>query len=101
MQWTFYHGPLLFGAIFAFVLGAFGLRYREVRGGRPLLGFLLCAGLYCLVYAMQLTQMSLSASLFWSRVTFPTFGFAALFFLLFAIEYTNREDWITRFRILL
>lgn len=101
MQWTFYHIPLFAGAVFAFVLGAFVLRYRQARGGRPLLRLLIFAALFCLVYAVQLAHTSLSASLFWSRVTFPMFSLTALFFLLFAVEYTNREDWVTGFRVLL
>ncbi len=101
MQWTIYHIPLLLGVVFAVGLGAFVLRHRESRGGRPLLGLLLCAGLHCLLYAVQLANTSLSASLFWSRSTFPAFSFAALFFLLFALEYTNREDWLTGSRVLL
>lgn len=101
MQWTFYHIPLVLGVVLSFVLGAFVFRYRKSRGGRPLLGFLLFGGFYCLVYAVQLTHTSLSESLFWSRLTFPAFGFAALFFLLFAVEYTNKEGLLTGDRVLL
>jgi PAS domain S-box-containing protein len=97
-QWTPFFIPLLGGAGTLFSLAVLAFRNRETRGATPLGGYLVATGLYNVCYALQLWNTTPEGSLFWAQVQVPMWSSAAVFGLLFGIEYTNREQWLGRGR---
>lgn len=98
-QWTFFFIPLLGGAGILFSLAALAFKHGDTRGATPLGGYLVATGLYNVFYALQLWTTTSKGSLFWAQLQLPMWSSAAVFGLLFATEYTNRETWFRRSRV--
>ena len=86
---------LVVAALLSLALLVVTLSYRQERGAVPLMGIQLSAMVWCLAYAGRLTSESDAAKLFWNDVRFlgPTLVSVSALFL--ALEYTNRERWVT------
>jgi PAS domain S-box-containing protein len=97
-QWTLFFIPLLGGAGILFSLAALAFKNSDTRGATPLGGYLVATGLHNVFYALQLWTTTPEGSLFWSQMQLPMWSSAAVFGLLFGIEYTNRETWLRRSR---
>lgn len=80
-------------------LGHYVWRRRPSPGALALVGVLTSVAVWAFGYALELTQHSLGAILFWTRVEY--IGIAALspFWLIFAMEYTGHERWLRPRRI--
>ncbi len=55
----------------------------------------LCAAIYSLAYAMEISTESLATMLFWLRVEYIGIAFIPTFFILFALAYTGRGEKIS------
>jgi diguanylate cyclase (GGDEF)-like protein/PAS domain S-box-containing protein len=84
---------LITGAI-SVVLALYALQRRTAPGSQPFSVFMLAIAVYSLGYALELSSPDLGTALFWSKVqylgilTFPTT------YLIFAIQYVGRGEWL-------
>lgn len=93
-QWTVFFIPLLGGAGILFGLAGLAFTNRDKRGAKPLAGYLVATGVYNIFYALQLWTTTPGGSRFWAQMQLPMWSSAAVFGLLLAVEYTNREMWL-------
>jgi signal transduction histidine kinase len=89
--------PLLFvAAAFSLALAGYTWRNREAPGATPLTGMLLGMVAWAGFYGIGLLTQSLELRLLWLRLNWMGSGFVSAFWLLFAVEYTGRQAWLTR-----
>lgn len=90
----------LCGAMSAFIAW-YAWRYRATRGSQMFAVFMSSMTVYVLGYSLELASLDLPTMLFWSKIGYlGIYSFPNLF-LLFVLQYTGREKWITRRNILL
>lgn len=65
-----YLSPLLAGTLVGLLLIIRVLRYRETRGGGPLLLMVAAATLWCLAYALEIASPALESKLFWAKIQY-------------------------------
>lgn len=90
----------LFGVLTA-VIALYAWRHRATRGSQMISLFMCSMAVYVLGYSMELASLNLPTMLFWSKI-----GYLGLFLfptlsLMFALQYTGREKWLTHGNILL
>jgi signal transduction histidine kinase len=89
--------PLLFvAAAFSLALAGYTWRNREAPGATPLTGMLLGMVAWAGFYGIGLLTQSLDLRLLWLRLNWMGSGFVSAFWLFFAVEYTGRQEWLTR-----
>jgi len=89
--------PLLFvAAAFSAVLSVYTWRNRDAPGATPLTGMLLGMTAWAGFYAVGLLTQRLDLRLLWLRLNWMGSGFVPAFWLLFAIEYSGRQEWLDR-----
>jgi signal transduction histidine kinase len=89
--------PLLFvAAAVSLALAGYTWRNREAPGATPLTGMLLGMVAWAGFYGLGLLTHSLDLRLLWLRLNWMGSGFVSAFWLLFALEYTGRQEWLTR-----
>ncbi len=94
-------------AILVFLLGAisaaiavYAWRHRATRGSQLFSYFMVAVAVYVLGYGMELSSLDLPAMLFWSKIGYlGIFSFPTLF-LMFTLQYTSQDKWLTRRNIL-
>jgi hypothetical protein len=74
---------------------------RDAPGVGPLTVLMLGVALWSLAYAFSLTQVSLSAQLFWINMSYLGIGLVPASWLAFALEYIGQGVWLTRRRLAL
>jgi PAS domain S-box-containing protein len=94
-QFSFYLLPLVAAACISALLAGFVYRNRENRTAPQILGILVAAFVWSAADAMRLATVDPTTKLLWHNVRFvgSTLVVFAVFF--HAIEYTNRERWIS------
>jgi PAS domain S-box-containing protein len=93
-QWTPFLIPLLGSSVMLLGLALSSFKNSSSRGATPLGGYLLVSGLFNVLYALQLWMTDIDDSFFLERLRLPVGMWAAVFGLLVAFEYTNRERWL-------
>jgi signal transduction histidine kinase len=89
--------PLLFvAAAVSLALAGYTWRNREAPGATPLTGMLLGMVAWAGFYGLGLLTQSVELRLLWLRLNWIGSGFVPAFWLFFAIEYTGRQEWLTR-----
>jgi PAS domain S-box-containing protein len=79
-------------AIFAWV----AWRNRTTRGSALFSAFLASMTLYAFGYGMELSSPNLAGMLLWSKIGYLGIYLFPTLFLLFVLQYTGRDRWITR-----
>ncbi len=83
------------------LIALYAWQHRSTRGSRMFSIFISLITLYVLGYSMELASLDLPSMLFWSKIEYlGTCSFPNLF-LLFVLQYTNHEEWLTWKNILL
>ncbi len=91
---------LLFGLMSAF-FAVYAWRNRATRGSHMFAIFMTSMTVYVLGYSMELASLDISTMLFWSNIEYlGIFSFPTLF-LIFVLQYTGRDKWVTWKNILL
>jgi diguanylate cyclase (GGDEF)-like protein/PAS domain S-box-containing protein len=91
---------MLCGAL-TIAVAYYAWRRRTAIGARAFSMFMLSMSIYILGYSMELASRDLAAALFWNTVeyigilTFPTL------YLIFTVQYTGREKWLSRGLVIL
>ncbi|MCJ7624049.1 MAG: PAS domain S-box protein, partial [Anaerolineaceae bacterium] len=93
--------PIFFAALVCLGVAAFAWRRRPAPGATSLSLLMLGAALFAIPYALQYGSEELGMAMFWFNASFPGAVVLAPFWLLFALQYTGQEGWITRRNLLL
>ncbi|WP_251328658.1 histidine kinase N-terminal 7TM domain-containing protein [Haloplanus pelagicus] len=73
-----------------------GWKHRSEPGAKAFLALITALAGWALVYGVQLGFATLDAQLAWQRVALAIGGPVPTLWFLFAVQYTNRCDWLTR-----
>lgn len=90
----------LFGAMSA-IMAVYAWRRRVTRASHIFSIFMASMTIYVVGYSMELASLDLPTMLLWSKIEYlGIFSFPNLF-LMFVLQYTGRDKWLTRRNILL
>ncbi|AQL42147.1 hypothetical protein BV210_05220 [Halorientalis sp. IM1011] len=95
-QATPYTIPLALAAVIVGALLVLTLMKRQQKGAYLMLALFTPIVVWSVSYALQLASTTLDQALLWNSVRFIGPAFASLAFLLFAFQYTDREELLTR-----
>jgi len=73
-----------------------GWKHRSQPAAKAFLGLITAIGGWSLCYAIGLGFTTLDAQLLWQRSALAVGGLVPTLWLLFTLQYTNREAWLTR-----
>lgn len=90
-----YLGLLVLAAVASVLGAAFSYRRRETQGAIPLAGIMGFAAVWIVAYGLQLASVSLDAKLFWWQVKYIGIAAVPTMWLVFALEYTGHDRWLT------
>ncbi len=83
------------------IIAIYAWHNRATRGSKLLSAFMASMTVYVMGYSMELASLNLPSMLFWSKIGYlGIFSFPTLF-LIFVLQYTGRDKWLTRRNILL
>lgn len=97
LHWHFmaYILPLLVAIVVATAL-AFLAWQRNTTGARILAALMLVTGLWSLGYALELTAVELSTKVFWAKFQYLFIVTVPVLWLILALHFTRRVEWLTR-----
>jgi len=87
-------------AIISLMLSAYTWRNRQTPGAGPFSMMMLALLVWSVTYLVQILQQDLAAQAFWNKATYFGITTTPIMWFLFALEYTERRDWITRNRLI-
>ncbi len=95
-EYTPYAIPFLAAAVVAAGLVIYIWRRRNTRGATVLALLSLAALIWTLGYGLEIAGANLATKVFWAK--FQYFGIVSvpLLFLVFSLQYTNRDKWLSR-----
>ena len=89
-------GFLVLAAVASAAGATFSIRRRETQGAVPLAAVMGFAAWWIVAYGLQLASVSVDAKVFWWGAKYVGIVFVPAAFLVFALEYTGYERWVTR-----
>jgi PAS domain S-box-containing protein len=90
---------LIISAMISGFLAWYTWRHRQTVGAKTFSLLMLILFQWSTSYILQITSTNLVTKTFWSQITFLGIVTTPVVWLLFALEYTGRKNWITRQRI--
>ncbi len=96
LQYTPYTIPLVLTALVCAFLALFGMRKRTVPGAVPFTLLMLAVAEWSLGYNFELSNVDLPGKLFWTNFNFVGIVIVPVAWLIFSLQYTGREQWLTR-----
>jgi PAS domain S-box-containing protein len=90
---------LTIAAVISAAMAAYTWRHRQTAGAKPfsLLMFVLFE--WGFAYLLQVSSTNIVEQVFWSKIAFLGVVITPVIWLVFALEYTGRQFWLTRFRL--
>ncbi len=88
-------------AVISAIFARVAWRNRATRGSVLFSAFLASMTLYAFGYSMELSSLDLHGMLFWSKIGYLGIYLFPTLFLLFVLQYTGRDRWITRRNVIL
>ncbi len=103
MGWQFppYVILLILSTLISMVLAIYAWKRRQTPGSAPFALLMLAVGVWSFSYALGLMSTNLSAIYFWAKVEYLGIVSIPALWLIFAIQYTGREQWLTRRNLIL
>ncbi len=101
LRYTPYVGVLLVDCLIAIVMAYLVYRRRNMRGRTALVLIMLAALEVSLASALEISAVSLPAKVFWAKVGYLGNQSGPVLFLIFALEYTYQDEFLTGRNILL
>jgi diguanylate cyclase (GGDEF)-like protein/PAS domain S-box-containing protein len=103
IDWLFhlYVFVLFFSATVAGMISIFAWHRRETTGGRTLAYIMLAISIWALTAFIETISPGVSQKVFWSKVSYIGAYSAPPLFLIFTLQYSQRERWVTRRNIIL
>ena len=100
-QYTPYILPLCLSAFIAALLSGFTWKRRSTPGGRPFALLMLGVAVWALGNALETASADFALQLLWARLTYLGVVITPGAWLVFALQYTNRQTWLRGSRLLL
>ncbi len=100
-QWSPYIVPLLVAAAVLAVLAFYAWRRRPAPGATWFALLMLAAAEWSLAYALELGSSDLPAKVLWAKVEYVGIATTPAAWLIFALQYTGREKWVTPRNVIL
>ena len=95
-QYTPYFGVLMITAVISAIVAFIAWQRRTSPGGAPLALLMLAVTEWALVGAFEAAAVEQSAKIVWSKLDYVGSNGTAVFFLIFAVDFTRRHEWLTR-----
>lgn len=95
-QYTPYIFPVLIGALISTLLTAYAWQRRRASAARPFAFLMLAVTGWSLGYAVELGGQNLATLLFGNRLAYTGVTAVPFFWLWFALQYTERQQWLNR-----
>jgi len=95
-QWTPYTIPLVVAALTTTLSAWYIWRNRDTTSSRTGAWLLLAVANWILGYALEQASANLPAKIFWAKIKFLSICFIPTAWLIYIIQYTGREKWLTR-----
>lgn len=91
-----YVAPLVLAGLVSAVIAAAAWRRRPAPGALPFAVLMSSVAIWSFGYALELYVPGLAAKILWGKIEYLAIVFVPLTWLVFALEYTGRERWLTR-----
>jgi len=97
MHWQYspYVIPLAIAGGISATIAVFAWRWRPASGATSFSLLMLAVAEWSLGYALELGSTDLSAQIFWAKVQYLGIVSVPVMWLIFALQYTGREEWLT------
>src|SRR4028118_904662 len=98
MDWR-YTPYVIFLSVAAAMLVGFALRAwrrRSTPGATALAVLMIAGAVWAVAYAMSLGAAESSMRIFWGEIKYLGIVVVPLTWMIFALQYTGREEWVTR-----
>jgi PAS domain S-box-containing protein len=95
-QQTPYMAPLLIAAAISAALAFFAWRRRPAPGAMPFMSLMLAVAIWSTGYAFELSSVDLPTAIGWLKVEYVGIVAVPLTWLIFVLDHTGREKWVTR-----
>ena len=95
-EYTPYAVPFLAAAVVAAGLVIYIWRRRNTRGATVLALLSLAALIWTLGYGLEIAGANLATKVFWAKVQYFGIVSVPLLFLIFSLQYTSRDKWLSR-----
>ena len=95
-QYTPYVVPLGIAAAVLVALALFAWRRRQAPGAVAFVLLMLAVAEWSLAYALRLVSADLETKLFWAKVRYLGIVIVPAAWLVFVLQYTGRDKWLTR-----
>lgn len=92
---------LVTASVVSVVLTIYGWRHRRAPGAIPFIVLMLFVAEWALAYAFELGSTSLQSKVLWASVKYFGVVTVPVAWLFFLLQYTRREQWLTRRNIAL
>src|SRR5512136_2503058 len=93
--------PLIVSAVVAVVVGIYAWRRRAMPGGRYFVLLMAVVTWWALANAAEYASLAAATKILWSKLSYPSILSVGPLWLLFALEYSQRRHWFTRWRVAL
>src|SRR5512146_578633 len=87
---------MLIAAAISAMLAIYVARHRHVPAAEGFLLLMAPAALWSFAYALELAGNDLPTRLFWNKVQYLGASIVPIGWLVFTLQYTGREKWLTR-----
>lgn len=95
MRLNFLSLALLVPAFTLLLLAAVGWSRRDRRGARAFSALMLAGAIYSFAYALEISSSTLPGMLHWIKVEYLGISVIPALWLIFAVQYTGRDRWLT------
>ncbi len=103
MNWEFtpYIVVLLLTGLISVIVAYFAWRLRSKPGGLPTCFLMLAAAEWSFALALESAAVGIPHKVFWSKVEYIGINSIPVPLLMFALEFTHKEKWLNRRRLIL
>jgi len=92
---------LILSALISAALAVYGWQRQQSSGSMPFALLMLAVSVWSISYALGLMSTVLSTIHFWAKVEYLGIVSIPVLWLIFALQYTGRERWLTRSHLIL
>ncbi len=85
---------LFISSIGAVGLVIYGLKYKSVKGAKAFVATMLIGGLWSFANALEMAGIDLSTKLFWANIQYCFYTFGPVTWLVLALEFTGKSQWV-------
>jgi PAS domain S-box-containing protein len=103
MHWHLnpYSVALIVTTIISGIVGMYVWQRRPKLGSIPVALFMVSAMIWSLAYALEIAFIEQSTKIFWAKMQYFSIVSAPMLLLIIVLEYTRREEWLTRRNIII